>query len=30
MRADRAEALMAKFGELIREQAIFREIFGLI
>ena len=30
MRADRAEALMAKFGEMIREQAIFREIFGLI
>jgi hypothetical protein len=30
MREDRAEALMAKFGEMIREQAVFREIFGLI
>lgn len=30
MREDRAEMLMAKFGEMIREHAIFREVFGLI
>jgi len=30
MREDRAEALMAKFGEMIRAHAIFREVFGLI
>jgi len=30
MRQDRAEALMAKFGEMIRAHAIFREVFGLI
>jgi hypothetical protein len=30
MRAVRAETLMAKFDELIRDQAIFREIFGLM
>jgi hypothetical protein len=30
MRAERAEPLMAKFGEMLREQAVFCEIFGLI
>jgi hypothetical protein len=30
MREDRAEMLMAKFGEMIREHAIFREVFGLL
>jgi hypothetical protein len=30
MRADRAEALMAMFDRMLREQAVFCEIFGLI
>ena len=30
MKEERAEALMAKFGELLREHRIFREVFGLI
>jgi len=30
MKEVRAEALMAKFGELLREHRIFREVFGLI
>ena len=30
MKDDRAELLMAKFGEMLREQAVFREVFGLI
>jgi hypothetical protein len=30
MKEDRAEALMAKFRELLREHRIFREVFGLI
>lgn len=30
MRSDRAEALMATFDKMLREQAVFREIFGLI
>ena len=30
VKLERFEPLMAKFGEMIREQAIFREIFGLI
>ena len=29
MKAERAELLMAKFGEMLREQAVFREVFGL-
>jgi len=30
MKEERAEALMAKFGELLREHRVFREVFGLI
>ena len=30
MKQDRAEALMAKFGEMLREHRVFREVFGLI
>jgi hypothetical protein len=30
MKLDMLEPLMAKFGELLREQRVFREIFGLI
>jgi Transposase DDE domain len=30
MKLERAEALMAKFGEMLREQRVFRETFGLI
>jgi hypothetical protein len=30
MKEERAEALMAKFGELLREQRFFSEVFGLI
>lgn len=30
MRADRAEALMVTFDRMLREHAVFREIFGLI
>ena len=30
MKEERAEALMAKFGELLSEHQVFREVFGLI
>jgi hypothetical protein len=30
MKPERAEALMAKFGEMLREQRVFRDVFGLI
>jgi hypothetical protein len=30
MKIERAELLMAKFGEMLREQAVFRDVFGLI
>ena len=30
MKEERAESLMAKFGELLREHRVFREVFGLI
>jgi DDE family transposase len=30
MRLDMLEPLMAKFGELLREQRVFRDVFGLI
>ena len=30
MKQERAEALMAKFGELLRQRRVFREVFGLI
>jgi hypothetical protein len=30
MKLDMLEPLMAKFGELLREQRVFREVFGLI
>jgi hypothetical protein len=30
MKIDRAEELMGKFGEMLREQRVFRETFGLI
>ena len=30
MRTERAELLMANFGEMLREQAVFRDVFGLI
>jgi hypothetical protein len=30
MKEERAEALMTKFGELLREHRVFREVFGLI
>ncbi len=30
IKEERAEALMSKFGELLREHRIFREVFGLI
>ena len=30
MKEERAEALMAKFGELLRGHRVFREVFGLI
>ncbi len=30
MKTERAELLMAKFGEMLREQAVFRDVFGLI
>lgn len=30
MKVERAEALMAKFGEMLREQRVFRDVFGLI
>jgi hypothetical protein len=30
MKEERAEALMAKFGELLQEHRVFREVFGLI
>jgi len=29
MWTERAEALMAMFDKMLREQAVFREIFGL-
>lgn len=30
MKPERAEALMAKFGEMLLEQQVFREVFGLV
>jgi len=30
MKPDMIEPLMAKFGEMLREQHTFRDIFGLI
>jgi hypothetical protein len=30
MKLDMFEPLMAKFGELLREHRVFREVFGLI
>jgi len=30
MKPDMIEPLMAKFGEMLREQRTFRDIFGLI
>jgi hypothetical protein len=30
VKEERAEALIAKFGEMLREHRIFREVFGLI
>jgi len=30
MKLDMLEPLMAKFGELLREHRVFREVFGLI
>ena len=30
MKLDMLEPLMAKFGELLREQRVFRDVFGLI
>jgi hypothetical protein len=30
MKTERAEQLMAKFGEMLREQTFFRDVFGLI
>jgi hypothetical protein len=30
MKLDMLEPLMAKFGEMLRAQRVFREVFGLI
>jgi len=30
MKVDRVKDLMAKFGEMLRAQRVFRETFGLI
>ena len=30
MKNEQFEALVTKFGELVREQRVFREIFGVI